>query len=691
MNLMQIPQGLRWLIFSALGIILLIVLFFAEENWRGKRDFENCKRELETKGQTLDWSAYLPLPVPDAQNFYKAPKMAEWFIKSRASNAVNALVKRLEYKNTNSVVMAEVVMAGLSQNANQVVGNPDLVLRYSASGPAVFLPSTNDAINNASPDVLMPTIQFFDVPLTVAIESLARNSNVKYQLDPKIGYNQPDNDGRIKPEPTVNVRWDKITLFQSLQALLNQYGLHFQPGSGTNMGLITTRNPCSPQIFVSSESDQKIKKILQDVMGRSLVGPQTGALLTNSPANIKPARIAIQSEKPLDIKELNKLFAQLYPRNDIRAGTPRIHTEPLGTNSFQILVDAVKADEYLAWSDQFKPEFDTLRAALKRPYARLDGDYSQFFNVPIPDFVAMRAVIRMLAQRAQCELLLGKPDKALQELKLLHDFRQVLEARPSGKMMTVVAAMINTAIAGVYAETIADGLRLHVWQEPQLVAIQNQLYEIYLIPFLVESLKAEAAGFSHWVYTIWIKQSGIFTCRLYSLRIPVGWAYQNLVNVARLNRLVLDGIETTNGWISPRLCDKAANEIDRFFKNDTLWKKIKFPLKAMAAIVIPNFVNAERTTALNQTLINEAQIACALERYHLVHGEYPASLNALQPKFIDRIPQDIIGGESLKYRRREDGQFLLYSVGWNELDENGLVMESTGNTRFDGDWVWPGR
>ena len=43
-------------------------------------------------------------------------------------------------------------------------------------------------------------------------------------------------------------------------------------------------------------------------------------------------------------------------------------------------------------------------------------------------------------------------------------------------------------------------------------------------------------------------------------------------------------------------------------------------------------------------MANEAQIVCALERYRLAHGEYPGTLDALSPQFIEKIPHDIIGG-----------------------------------------------
>ena len=57
------------------------------------------------------------------------------------------------------------------------------------------------------------------------------------------------------------------------------------------------------------------------------------------------------------------------------------------------------------------------------------------------------------------------------------------------------------------------------------------------------------------------------------------------------------------------------------------------------------------------------------------------------PQFISRLPNDLFTGEPYKYRRTDDGQFTLYSVGWNEKDDGG----TPGDKWFDekqGDWVW---
>jgi hypothetical protein len=85
-------------------------------------------------------------------------------------------------------------------------------------------------------------------------------------------------------------------------------------------------------------------------------------------------------------------------------------------------------------------------------------------------------------------------------------------------------------------------------------------------------------------------------------------------------------------------------------------------------------------------------LACALERYRLAQGQYPEDLNALVPRFVALLPHDIINGQPLKYRRTDHGQFILYSVGWNEKDDGGVVATIKADPPrqdiLQGDWVW---
>ena len=62
----------------------------------------------------------------------------------------------------------------------------------------------------------IPLIQFQDVPLTTAIDNLARQAGINYIMDPKVGYGQPDEKGQIRAQPNISIRWENLTAEQAL-------------------------------------------------------------------------------------------------------------------------------------------------------------------------------------------------------------------------------------------------------------------------------------------------------------------------------------------------------------------------------------------------------------------------------------------------------------------------------------------
>jgi hypothetical protein len=60
----------------------------------------------------------------------------------------------------------------------------------------------------------------------------------------------------------------------------------------------------------------------------------------------------------------------------------------------------------------------------------------------------------------------------------------------------------------------------------------------------------------------------------------------------------------------------------------------------------------------------------ALAAYRADHGEYPAKLADLTPKYAAELPKDIFNDSDLHYRREGKG-FVLYSVGINSKDDGG--------------------
>jgi hypothetical protein len=303
--------------------------------------------------------------------------------------------------------------------------------------------------------------------------------------------------------------------------------------------------------------------------------------------------------------------------------------------------------------------------------------------------VTLRIVAQILAQRAQCYLLLGQPAEALRELTTLHKLDRLNEGKP----MTLVAAMIQVAIAGLYCNIIADGLRLQAWQEPQLVELQRQLAEVHLLPLLGESFDTERAGTCNTLEastpselenlfvglggekpSLWSKLMNPTYYLNHAM--PRGWIYQNMTAIALRNQWIIEASAMTNDLIAPSQIEAASHRVfDKLGRFS--------PYTFLAGIAIPNYLKAWQTTAHNQTMANQAQLACALEEYRLAHHEYPETLEGLVPVLVQELPLDIVTGGALKYRRLDDG-FLLYSVGWNESDDGGVP----GKSFSDGDWVW---
>src|SRR5271170_4579404 len=66
-------HNLRRFLFGLACVATLIALFYAEEDWRGKHDWEKYQREGEAKGEQFSWQSIVPAPVPDDENFAFSP------------------------------------------------------------------------------------------------------------------------------------------------------------------------------------------------------------------------------------------------------------------------------------------------------------------------------------------------------------------------------------------------------------------------------------------------------------------------------------------------------------------------------------------------------------------------------------------------------------------------------------------
>jgi type II secretory pathway component GspD/PulD (secretin) len=173
---------------------------------------------------------------------------------------------------TNGDVYADMVSNVMTMSAGgaaATVASNETVTATEASNVMVAPVASNDTAkveetnlpaatgtetdNNSTPvgttetnNPVVSEIRFQDIPITSAIENLARQAGINYLLDPKIGYGQPDQNGQIKPEPSLSLRWENITPEQALLAVLDNYGLQLITDPRTKIAKITIKDPTAP-------------------------------------------------------------------------------------------------------------------------------------------------------------------------------------------------------------------------------------------------------------------------------------------------------------------------------------------------------------------------------------------------------------------------------------------------------------
>ena len=550
------------LIVSAVCAVF-VVLFYVEEDWRGKRAWEQCNRSLQTQDIALNWTNYIPAPVAQDQNIFGVPEMIKWF---------------------------------------------------SYQSGAGWVDLAHNLTSQTYPD-------------------LDFNSN------------------------TVRMAVAEIMI-----------GL---PGASAGNGWTVLR-------WDEPASRAQAAKMIDDALGPIARLPQSPidvGLMLRNPDEVQPARIVLQCQSAPSEKEVEKFLPDSVIHATTNLPERVLKFESDGEGSYRATMPRLaRAVDYLAWSSGLEPNFNLIRRALERPYSQMPGLYANPNTLPMINFISMRNLVQTLGTRAQCHLLLGRPEEALAELTLLQDFsRRILaEQQPA----TFFSALVNGALLRDYAAHIGEGLRLQGWREPQLIVLQKQLKTMDVLSPIKQAFTLEAV-ITHRALDM-VPSAGMVKQTFWARLCPGGWGYQHVAARLNLDFSRLACVDTNNQIVFPDKAVAAGKESHALDRGAYTF---------VASLGQIDFERFCQITALSQTKINQALIACALERFRLAHGEYPENLDALVPQFLDTIPHDVIGGQPLHYCRAPEGTFVLYSVGWNGRDDGGVRGKPWPNT--DGDWLWP--
>jgi hypothetical protein len=365
------------------------------------------------------------------------------------------------------------------------------------------------------------------------------------------------------------------------------------------------------------------------------------------------------------------------------------------TNLFPVAAGSqTPAQDVLLALSKYDSTIEELRAASKLPYSRFPIEYDKDnpSMILLPHLAVMKGCTQILSLRAMAELQDGQAGKALDDVKLMVYLDNSIRTEPF-----LISQLVRLAMAVLMLQPVYEGLAEHKWSDAQLAELEEALGGVDFLADYKASVRGELI-FS--VYeTEYLRHSRNFQmlensgpgnrqnpfAQLGLHLAPASFFYRNEMAIARIYlNWVFPLVDVEKKIVSPTLVGR-----DEVAGNKEL--KRGSPYNILARMRFPAMSAAVKRFARGQSSIDLARVAVALERYRLANGQYPETLDALEPRFMEKVSHDIINGDPLHYRRDAYGQFVLYSVGWNEKDDGGVPgLSKNGKvTDFDkGDLVW---
>ncbi|MDA8563249.1 hypothetical protein N9L06_02230 [Mariniblastus sp.] len=122
----------------------------------------------------------------------------------------------------------------------------------------------------------------------------------------------------------------------------------------------------------------------------------------------------------------------------------------------------------------------------------------------------------------------------------------------------------------------------------------------------------------------------------------------------------------------------------------------------LLATVMPPVQPVRATVGRTVARKNAVLTALAMYRYHLQDKRWPKTKDDLVPKFLNKMPVDILTGKPLHFKIVDDRP-LVYSVGMDHDDDGGVdgvengeplkrmqIQPGPKSNDFEGDWIlWP--
>jgi ABC-type transport system involved in cytochrome c biogenesis permease component len=315
-----------------------------------------------------------------------------------------------------------------------------------------------------------------------------------------------------------------------------------------------------------------------------------------------------------------------------------------------------------------------LAAAARMPHFQIAANPPSSI-VLSPNRLPIEALERLhflLQVRACASLAVGRTNDASEDLNCMLRLTQLARELPDAE-----SSLRAQTLAVRSLQPLWEGLVRHQWNNEQLVSFQTQLTGFNFLTDHTNAIRRvvlahiavwrEVAATNTYARSLPIARGAFIEREEWRFQ-PRAWWFDLCAQLYRAGETAIQRV------------DFAANRISL----DYDWESLNgLPLgsETMQLLQQGSWFGANPSSvAFAQTAVNQAVIACALERFHLANGRFPESLDELIPRFLDHVPFDLIRGRPVIYQPADDGRYILRAVGPNGNDDR--------KSKSSDDWLW---
>jgi hypothetical protein len=388
------------------------------------------------------------------------------------------------------------------------------------------------------------------------------------------------------------------------------------------------------------------------------------------------------------------------------------------TNTWENAAAAAAAD---------RPVLELLAQASAYPVADFQMDYSKGFAMLLPHLAPLKRCAQSLSAAAICDLHAG--DTASAATNICSLLALIQSQHNEG---AIISQLVRIAMASIAVGPTWELLQATNSNDVELANLQKAWGRLEFIEgtegsFLLEravtqdsirKMRASSADFNkYWggygpggssgsggsgdwldgLKEAWnnTKEAGA------SYMWRSSWSYSDELRALQADQVILEAMRAikTNQFFNPAYSNMVAQLGAMGITNAPDTWLIKLDVPDYRRLISQSQASLGRTVSKTMSIEACKRVviaAIALKRYQLQHGNWPEKLADLSPEFLPSVPLDPVDGKPLRYRRNDDGTFLLYSIGENGVDEGGDTTPMRAVYSPAGwywlrasDWVWP--